>query len=85
MIIKIVITNIAHVYAKDMVRKLLVVDPKERMSIAEALQHPWLQVRGSCTQTMPPIIQRDTTHRKRKRERDDEERPAKRSQVPPPL
>lgn len=72
--------------AKDMVRKLLVVDPKERMSIAEALQHPWLQVRpaadsqppcscpwnpgdfrirrcwprlrGSCTQTMPPIIQR---------------------------
>uniref|UniRef100_A0A4W6FK32 Checkpoint kinase 2 n=1 Tax=Lates calcarifer TaxID=8187 RepID=A0A4W6FK32_LATCA len=30
--------------AKDVVRKLLVVDPSQRMSIEEALQHPWLQV-----------------------------------------
>ncbi|XP_041832983.1 serine/threonine-protein kinase Chk2 isoform X2 [Melanotaenia boesemani] len=29
--------------AKDMVRKLLVVDPTKRMTIEEALQHPWLQ------------------------------------------
>ncbi|XP_038559220.1 serine/threonine-protein kinase Chk2 [Micropterus salmoides] len=29
--------------AKDMVRKLLVVDPSKRMTIEEALQHPWLQ------------------------------------------
>ncbi|XP_042070975.1 serine/threonine-protein kinase Chk2 isoform X1 [Haplochromis burtoni] len=29
--------------AKDVVRKLLVVDPMKRMSIEEALQHPWLQ------------------------------------------
>lgn len=32
------------VEAKDVVRKLLVVDPTERMTIDEALQHPWLQV-----------------------------------------
>lgn len=30
--------------AKDVVRKLLVVDPSKRMTIEEALQHPWLQV-----------------------------------------
>ncbi|KAM9394409.1 serine/threonine-protein kinase Chk2 isoform 2-T3 [Pholidichthys leucotaenia] len=30
-------------HAKDVVRKLLVVDPVKRMSIDEALQHPWLQ------------------------------------------
>ncbi|KAM8885656.1 serine/threonine-protein kinase Chk2 isoform 3-T4 [Spinachia spinachia] len=29
--------------AKDVVRKLLVVDPSRRMTIEEALQHPWLQ------------------------------------------
>ncbi|KAG7999723.1 Serine/threonine-protein kinase Chk2, partial [Nibea albiflora] len=29
--------------AKDVVRKLLVVDPSQRMKIDEALQHPWLQ------------------------------------------
>ncbi|XP_076010313.1 serine/threonine-protein kinase Chk2 isoform X2 [Genypterus blacodes] len=29
--------------AKDVVRKLLVVDPSQRMTIAEALQHRWLQ------------------------------------------
>ncbi|XP_054895877.1 serine/threonine-protein kinase Chk2 [Poeciliopsis prolifica] len=29
--------------AKDMVRKLLVVDPTLRMTVDEALQHPWLQ------------------------------------------
>ncbi|KAF6716944.1 Serine/threonine-protein kinase Chk2 [Oryzias melastigma] len=93
--------------AKDMVRKLLVVDPKERMSIAEALQHPWLQDQemlataqrlmypndaahhpapvAMVTPAQQETESGDTTHRKRKRERDDEERPAKRSQVPPPL
>lgn len=33
------------VAAKDVVRKLLVVDPSRRMSIDQALEHPWLQVR----------------------------------------
>ncbi|XP_034547569.1 serine/threonine-protein kinase Chk2 [Notolabrus celidotus] len=32
--------------AKDVVRKLLVVDPSKRMTIEEALQHPWLQDEG---------------------------------------
>ncbi|XP_070690126.1 serine/threonine-protein kinase Chk2 isoform X2 [Pempheris klunzingeri] len=31
--------------AKDVVRKLLVVDPSKRMTIEEALDHPWLQDR----------------------------------------
>ncbi|XP_064209683.1 serine/threonine-protein kinase Chk2 isoform X1 [Anguilla rostrata] len=29
--------------AKDLVKKLLVVDPKKRLTIEEALQHPWMQ------------------------------------------
>ncbi|XP_023287298.1 serine/threonine-protein kinase Chk2-like, partial [Seriola lalandi dorsalis] len=33
--------------AKDVVRKLLVVDPSKRMTIEEALRHPWLQVTNS--------------------------------------
>ena len=28
--------------AKDLVSKLLVLDPKERLSSEQALQHPWL-------------------------------------------
>lgn len=35
---------VSMVTAKDVVRKLLVVDPSERMTIDAALQHPWLQV-----------------------------------------
>lgn len=30
--------------AKDMIRKLLVSNPAERLDIEEALRHPWLQV-----------------------------------------
>ncbi|KAM7018469.1 serine/threonine-protein kinase Chk2 [Tautogolabrus adspersus] len=36
--------------AKDVVRKLLVVDPGKRMTIEEALKHPWLQVTKPHTQ-----------------------------------
>uniref|UniRef100_A0AAR2KDU9 Serine/threonine-protein kinase Chk2 n=1 Tax=Pygocentrus nattereri TaxID=42514 RepID=A0AAR2KDU9_PYGNA len=32
--------------AKDLVKKLLVVDPAKRLSISEALEHPWLKVRA---------------------------------------
>lgn len=113
-----------------MVRKLLVVDPKERMSIDEALQHPWLQVTpaadpdaiglfmkhkshasrwfqdqemlatakrlmypNDATHDPAPVAMvtptqqealsasGDTSHRKREREEDDEEHPAKRSQT----
>uniref|UniRef100_A0A8C1PJX0 Checkpoint kinase 2 n=1 Tax=Cyprinus carpio TaxID=7962 RepID=A0A8C1PJX0_CYPCA len=31
--------------AKDLIRKLLVVDPEKRLSVEEALTHPWLDVR----------------------------------------
>ena len=30
--------------AKDLIKKLLVVDPEKRISSDEILQHPWLQV-----------------------------------------
>uniref|UniRef100_A0AAY4BRA3 non-specific serine/threonine protein kinase n=1 Tax=Denticeps clupeoides TaxID=299321 RepID=A0AAY4BRA3_9TELE len=33
--------------AKDMVRKLLVVDPMERLTVEQALAHPWLEVRAT--------------------------------------
>lgn len=39
-----VVLTVFFLEAKDVVRKLLVVDPSKRMSINEALQHPWLQV-----------------------------------------
>uniref|UniRef100_A0A3P9D1P0 non-specific serine/threonine protein kinase n=1 Tax=Maylandia zebra TaxID=106582 RepID=A0A3P9D1P0_9CICH len=60
--------------------KLLVVDPMKRMSIEEALQHPWLQ--------LLPLQEAESTSgrhlRKRGREGDGEEQhPAKRSQGPP--
>ena len=29
--------------AKDLIAKLLVVDPKSRLTAEQALQHPWLQ------------------------------------------
>uniref|UniRef100_A0A669CCU3 Checkpoint kinase 2 n=1 Tax=Oreochromis niloticus TaxID=8128 RepID=A0A669CCU3_ORENI len=66
--------------AKDVVRKLLVVDPMKRMSIEEALQHPWLQ--------LLPLQEVESTSgrnlRKRGREGDGEEQhPAKRSQALP--
>uniref|UniRef100_A0A8D3DQV2 non-specific serine/threonine protein kinase n=1 Tax=Scophthalmus maximus TaxID=52904 RepID=A0A8D3DQV2_SCOMX len=68
--------------AKDVVRKLLVVDPSQRMTIDEALNHPWLQVvnvylyNTSCSYI---------SGRKRGRKGDEEEElPAKRSQAPPP-
>ncbi len=28
----------------DLIRQLLTVDPKKRLSVSEALKHPWLQV-----------------------------------------
>jgi len=33
--------------ARDLVKKLLVVNPTQRLSIEEALKHPWLEVRPS--------------------------------------
>ncbi|XP_072565109.1 serine/threonine-protein kinase Chk2 isoform X2 [Paramormyrops kingsleyae] len=72
--------------AKDLVRKLLVVDPKKRLTITEALQHPWMQDKamkeiaisimypGETTSDVKP-----STSRKRPLE-DKDEFPAKRKQ-----
>nr|XP_020450903.1 serine/threonine-protein kinase Chk2-like isoform X2 [Monopterus albus]XP_020450904.1 serine/threonine-protein kinase Chk2-like isoform X2 [Monopterus albus]XP_020450905.1 serine/threonine-protein kinase Chk2-like isoform X2 [Monopterus albus] len=81
--------------AKDVVRKLLVVDPSKRITIDEALQHPWLQDRAMMetahTLMYPPgdaaatMVAGLATGRKRVRDGDEEEeQPAKRSQAPPP-
>ena len=33
--------------ARDLIQKLLVVDPEERLSSEQILRHPWLQVTGN--------------------------------------
>lgn len=38
--------------AKDFVAKLLVVDPKRRMTAEQALHHPWLRTQGSVRSSM---------------------------------
>ncbi|XP_051806932.1 serine/threonine-protein kinase Chk2 isoform X2 [Acanthochromis polyacanthus] len=85
--------------AKDVVRKLLVVDPSKRMSIEDALQHPWLQDQGmlkTAHRLMYPPVEGAAAAAlmeapsggpsKRKRGDGDEEdqHAAKRSQAPPP-
>ncbi|XP_065107022.1 serine/threonine-protein kinase Chk2 [Paramisgurnus dabryanus] len=51
--------------AKDLIKKLLVVDPEKRLSVEKALEHPWLkddEMRKTANQLMFP----GTTSRKRK-------------------
>uniref|UniRef100_A0A8C7N934 non-specific serine/threonine protein kinase n=1 Tax=Oncorhynchus kisutch TaxID=8019 RepID=A0A8C7N934_ONCKI len=61
--------------AKDVVKRLLVVDPNARLTIEEALHHPWLMVRALLERGVA-----STT--KRSREDDDEQQPAKRRPGP---
>ncbi|XP_034027313.1 serine/threonine-protein kinase Chk2 isoform X2 [Thalassophryne amazonica] len=86
--------------AKDVVRKLLVVDPSKRMTINEALQHPWLQDSVMLQQAnalMYPSgdeaaaaameagpVTIPVRKRGRSEGEDDDQLPAKRSQAPPP-
>ncbi|TRY96707.1 hypothetical protein DNTS_005950 [Danionella cerebrum] len=66
--------------AKDLVRKLLVVDPQNRLSIEEALEHPWLLdeiMRETAQQLMHP-----ETTRKRKAQETEGEPSSKRKPVP---
>ncbi|XP_010875033.2 serine/threonine-protein kinase Chk2 [Esox lucius] len=65
--------------AKDIVKRLLLVDPKARLTIEEALQHPWLMddaMRKTAKSIMYPKVSGDA---KRSREDDDdnEQPPAK--------
>ena len=34
--------------AKDLIRKMLTVDPEERLSVDEAVSHPWISEREGC-------------------------------------
>ena len=34
--------------AKDLIRKMLTVDPEERLSVDEAVAHPWIAERERC-------------------------------------
>ncbi|XP_029985673.1 serine/threonine-protein kinase Chk2 [Sphaeramia orbicularis] len=86
--------------AKDVVRRLLVVDPTHRMSIQEALQHPWLQdpemqnkahklmypdTAAAMEEAEPEASAASTRKRGRRADEDATERPtAKRCQAPPP-
>jgi hypothetical protein len=42
--------------AKDFIRRLLVVDEAARMTMAEALQHPWLADVATPCDTGPPRV-----------------------------
>ncbi|XP_028851689.1 serine/threonine-protein kinase Chk2 isoform X2 [Denticeps clupeoides] len=74
--------------AKDMVRKLLVVDPMERLTVEQALAHPWLEdpgMRQRSYQIMYPHssaalddVQPSTSHKRKREDEDTEEQPAKR-------
>ncbi|KAJ8415296.1 hypothetical protein AAFF_G00422760 [Aldrovandia affinis] len=68
--------------AKNLVKKLLVVDPKKRLTIEEALQHPWMQdkqMKTTAFKIMYPGGQApsegDTPSTSRKRPLDDQEQP----------
>ncbi|CAL8343676.1 unnamed protein product [Lota lota] len=73
--------------AKDMVRKLLVVDPSLRLSITSALQHSWLQdpvMLAQANKVMYPPLDSDTQElsrnkRPREEEEDEDSLPAKRT------
>ncbi|KAH1204305.1 Calcium-dependent protein kinase 19 [Glycine max] len=39
--------------AKDLVRKMLTCDPKERITAADALEHPWLKEGGEASDKLP--------------------------------
>ncbi|XP_043924325.1 serine/threonine-protein kinase Chk2 [Protopterus annectens] len=83
--------------AKDLVKKLLVVDPQQRLTTDEALNHPWLKDEGIIQQahqlmrleaeaTLPSQL---SGSRKRSHEEDEEENggggPSKRSAPSTPL
>ncbi|KAF3695247.1 Serine/threonine-protein kinase Chk2 [Channa argus] len=85
--------------AKDLVRRLLIVDPSQRMKIEEALQHPWLQDHqmietahrlmfpgGEAGVATVMEAAGSATRKRRRNEGGDEkeEHPAKRSQASPP-
>lgn len=53
--------------AKDLVRKMLVVDPKKRLSVYDALRHPWIVAETNSTRELPVVTEKlkDFNHRRR--------------------
>lgn len=39
--------NYLSITAKDLIKKLLTVDPDERATISEAMEHPWMNINVS--------------------------------------
>ena len=42
--------------AKDLIRKLLVVDPAQRLTAAQVKEHPWVNVSGSIIQFLSALV-----------------------------
>ncbi|KXS12506.1 kinase-like protein, partial [Gonapodya prolifera JEL478] len=42
--------------SKDLIRRLLQVDPNERLSAAEAMDHPWFDVSGYCVGSVNEMV-----------------------------
>lgn len=66
--------------AKDLIKKLLVVDPEKRLSVEEALTHPWLN-NDEMRNTADQLMQCETS-KKRKAEEAEGEPPSKRKPGP---
>ncbi|XP_026096210.1 serine/threonine-protein kinase Chk2-like [Carassius auratus] len=66
--------------AKDLIKKLLVVDPEKRLSVEEALTHPWLNDDGMRS-TADQLMQCEIS-KKRKAEEAEGEPPSKRNPGP---
>lgn len=46
--------------AKDLIRKLLTVDPDQRITAEEALNHPWVKVEEEKPSTLKTVVTRMT-------------------------
>ena len=52
---------------QDLVRKMLVVDPKKRLSVYDALRHPWIVAETNSTRELPVVTEKlkEFNHKRR--------------------